>query len=207
MDAPIWVLILSIVLSLGVGALAAYFMFNKGVEKGKDIIEQKFVQLGKDATKIIDDAKAEGENRKKELISEGKAEVASLKKQNAELTQEVSNFKSKEIVNEFTEINGKHVLLKQVKGLDKDMFSKLFDSLKVVHESSIVVLANVLEERIQLIAYVSKNLIPTYNAGKIIKDLTAIIGGSGGGRPDVAQGGGKDASKIAEAFDSLKKGF
>ena len=94
-----------------------------------------------------------------------------------------------------------------VKGLDKDMFSKLFDSLKVVHESSIVVLANVLEERIQLIAYVSKNLIPTYNAGKIIKDLTAIIGGSGGGRPDVAQGGGKDASKISEAFDCLKKGF
>ena len=134
-------------------------------------------------------------------------EVASLKKQNQELTQEVSNFKSKEIVNEFEEINGKHVLLKQVKGLDKDMFSKLFDSLKVVHESSIVVLANVMEERIQLIAYVSKNLIPTYNAGKIIKELTGVIGGSGGGRPDVAQGGGKDASKISEAFDLLKKGF
>ena len=91
MDAPIWVLILSIVLSLGVGALAAYFMFNKGVEKGKDIIEQKFVQLGKDATKIIDDAKAEGENRKKELISEGKAEVASLKK---EYEQEVREKKA-----------------------------------------------------------------------------------------------------------------
>ena len=134
-------------------------------------------------------------------------EVTSLKKQNQELTQEVSNFKSKEIVNEFEEINGKHVLLKQVKGLDKDMFSKLFDSLKVVHESSIVVLANVMEERIQLIAYVSKNLIPTYNAGKIIKELTGVIGGSGGGRPDVAQGGGKDASKISEAFDLLKKGF
>ena len=86
-------------------------------------------------------------------------EVASLKKQNAELTQEVSNFKSKEIVNEFVEINNKHVLLKQVKGLDKDMFSKLFDSLKVVHESSIVVLANVMEERIQLIAYVSSLVV------------------------------------------------
>ena len=134
-------------------------------------------------------------------------EVQSLRKQNAELTQEVSNFKSKEIVNEFKEINGKQVLLKQVKGYDKEMFSKLFDSLKVVHPTSIVVLANVLAERIQLIAYVSKDLIPTYNAGKIIKDLTAVIGGSGGGRPDVAQGGGKDASKIDEAFNILKKGF
>ena len=134
-------------------------------------------------------------------------EVLSLRKQNSELTQEVSNFKSKEIVNEFKEINGKQVLLKQVKGYDKDMFSKLFDSLKVVHPTSIVVLANVLAERIQLIAYVSKDLIPNYNAGKIIKDITAVIGGSGGGRPDVAQGGGKDASKIDEAFNSLKKGF
>ena len=108
---------------------------------------------------------------------------------------------------EFKEINGKHVLLKQVKNFDKDMFSKLFDSLKVVHDTSIVVLADVLQERIQLIAYVSKDLIPTYNAGKIIKDLTSVIGGSGGGRPDVAQGGGKDASKIDEAFNSLMKGF
>ena len=46
--APIWVLILSIVLSLGVGALAAYFMFNKGKEQGKTIVEQKFEQLGKE---------------------------------------------------------------------------------------------------------------------------------------------------------------
>ena len=63
----IWVLILSIVLSLGVGALAAYFMFNKGQEKGKEIVEQKYVQLGKDATKIIDDAKALWDTQSKEV--------------------------------------------------------------------------------------------------------------------------------------------
>ena len=77
MTVPIWVLILSIVLSLGVGALVAgYLMFAKG----KQVVEQKFEQLGKDATKIIDDAKAEGEKRKKELVAEGKAEVSALKK-------------------------------------------------------------------------------------------------------------------------------
>ena len=81
----IWVLILSIVLSLGVGALVAgYLMYTKG----KQEVEQKFVQLGKDATKIIDDAKAEGEKKKKELISEGKAEVASLKKEHEQEVRE-----------------------------------------------------------------------------------------------------------------------
>lgn len=80
MNVPIWVLILAVVLSLGVGAaVAGYVLFNKGKEQGKEQVEQKFVQLGKDATKIIEDAKSEGERRKKEIISEGKAEVASLK--------------------------------------------------------------------------------------------------------------------------------
>ena len=87
--APIWALILSIVLSLGVGALVAgYLMFNKGKEQGKTIVEQKFEQLGRDATKIIDDAKAEGDKIKKELISEGKAEVASLKKEHEQEVRE-----------------------------------------------------------------------------------------------------------------------
>ena len=84
MNVPIWVLILAVVLSLGVGAaVAGYVLFNKGKEQGKEQgieqVEQKYIQLGKDATKIIEDAKSEGERRKKELISEGKAEVASLK--------------------------------------------------------------------------------------------------------------------------------
>ena len=56
MTVPIWVLILAVVLSLGVGAaVAGYVLFNKGKEQ----VEQKFVQLGKDATKIIEDAKSE----------------------------------------------------------------------------------------------------------------------------------------------------
>ena len=81
----IWVLILSIVLSLGVGALVAgYLMYTKG----KQEVEQKFVQLGKDAIKIIDDAKAEGEKKKKELISEAKAEVSSLKKEHEQEVRE-----------------------------------------------------------------------------------------------------------------------
>ncbi len=80
MDVPIWVLILSIVLSLIVGGAAAgYLMFQKGETKGQEKVEQKYIQLGKDAAKIIEDAKKEGELRKKELIAEGKSEVATLK--------------------------------------------------------------------------------------------------------------------------------
>jgi alanyl-tRNA synthetase len=91
--------------------------------------------------------------------------------------------------------------------MPKDMFSNLFDSLKVKFDSSIVILANVCEDKISFIASVSKDLLGQYKAGAIIKEVTAICGGSGGGRPDVAQGGGKDASKINEAFAAIKKSF
>jgi alanyl-tRNA synthetase len=134
-------------------------------------------------------------------------EVSTLKKQNNDLTQKLSAYESKNVASEFEEINGKHVLLKKVEGYDKDRFNALFDSLKVVYEDSIVVLANVNDGRIAFIASVSSSLQGSYQAGNIIKKVTSLTGGNGGGRKDVAQGGGKDASKLDEAFLELRKDF
>ncbi len=89
MNVPIGVLILSIVLSLAVGVLVSgYLMFQKGEKDGQEKVEQKYIQLGKDADKIIEDAKHEGELRKKELIAEGKAEIASLKQEHEKEVRE-----------------------------------------------------------------------------------------------------------------------
>ena len=145
-----------------------------------------------------------------EVITKAKSvmdEMTSLKKQNSELSQKLSNFEAKSIVNEFEEVNGKQVLLKVVKAYEKDMLNKLFDSLKVVHNNSIIVLANVFEDRVAFIAYVGELLRNEYAAGDLIKKVTSVCSGSGGGRKDVAQGGGKDPSKVEEAFALLRKDF
>ncbi len=134
-------------------------------------------------------------------------EISSLRKQISELTQKLSNYESKMIVNEFEEINSKFVLLKKVKNYDKEMINKLFDSLKTVHENEIVVLANEFTDRVSFMCYVSDKLQNQYMAGNIIKKVTSICEGSGGGRKDVAQGGGKNPTKIDEAFSSLRKDF
>ena len=60
---------------------------------------------------------------------------------------------------------------------------------------------------LSFICSVSPKLTSTYKAGNIIKKVTSICGGSGGGRPDVAQGGGKDVSKVGEAFAAILKDF
>lgn len=168
-----------------------------------DLLKNKDVLLNSIQGLVKAGSPSEIASRINSLIEENNK----LKKENGALNQEVSNFKSKEIENEFEVINGKHVLLKTVSNMNKEMFSSLFDSLKVKYDSSIVVLANVLDDKIQFIASVSKDLIGTYKAGNIIKEVATTCGGTGGGRPDVAQGGGKDPSKIDLAFANLKKQF
>lgn len=163
--------------------------------KQKEIILQGISEIVK-ASGISDTT-----SKIKNLISDN----ANLKKQVSELTQKVSNFESKMILNEFENINGKKVLLKMVNNYDKDMFSKLFDSLKVAYDHSIVVLANCLSDKVSFICSVSADLQNLYQAGNIIKKVTTVCLGSGGGRKDVAQGGGKDPSKVQEAFDLLRK--
>ena len=132
-------------------------------------------------------------------------EVSLLKKTNSELNQKLSNYEVKEIYNEFEDINGKKVLLKKLNSYDKDIVNKLFDSLKVKYDNSIIVLANVFEDKVAFMSYVSESLRQNYSAGDLIKKVTSICLGSGGGRRDVAQGGGKAPSKVDEAFKDVKE--
>jgi alanyl-tRNA synthetase len=67
-------------------------------------------------------------------------------------------------------------------------------------QSGIVVLGTPIGNRVALIAAVTKDLSKTYHAGNIIKEVAKIVGGSGGGRPDMAQAGGKDAEKLPDAL-------
>jgi alanyl-tRNA synthetase len=56
-----------------------------------------------------------------------------------------------------------------------------------------------------LICAVTNDLTKQYNAGKIIKEMSEIVGGKGGGRPDMAQGGGSDPQKLPQALESIRK--
>lgn len=81
----------------------------------------------------------------------------------------------------------------------------MFDSLKTCYDPSIVLLANVGKDRVQFIAAVSPSLTDRYSAGNLIRIVTAACGGSGGGRKEFAQGGGKDGSQVEKAFDLVRK--
>ena len=168
-----------------------------------ELLKQKEIML-QGINQVLKSGSLSELNQKAKSIME---EIANLKKQNSELNQKLSNYEAKSIVNNFENINGKHVLLKKLNAYDKDMLNKLFDSLKVVYDDAIIILANIFEDRVQFMSFVGEKVRNQYAAGNLIKKVTSICLGSGGGRKDVAQGGGKDPSKVDLAFNSVKEDF
>ena len=97
-------------------------------------------------------------------------------------------------------IDGAKVLISQVDNLDAKQLRDIADRLKEKLGSGVVVLASAGAGNVNLVATVTKDLTKRYHAGNIIKELAAMLGGGGGGRPEFAQAGGKHAGKIGEAL-------
>jgi len=96
------------------------------------------------------------------------------------------------------EVKGVKVIARRVSGLEKGALRGLSDSLRDRLGSGIVIIASEHDGKVALVVAVTKDLTPRIQAGRIVKEIAPIIGGGGGGRPDFAEAGGKDPSKIDE---------
>ncbi|MGH9176250.1 MAG: DHHA1 domain-containing protein, partial [Vicinamibacterales bacterium] len=104
------------------------------------------------------------------------------------------------------DINGVTLIARQVNDVDKGSLRALADTLKSKLESGIVLLAAPSPDgRVAIIASVTADLTKRTPAGQLVKQLAPIVGGTGGGRPDFAEAGGKDASKIAEMLTESRR--
>ena len=125
-----------------------------------------------------------------------------LEKQVEQMQSQISAAKGAQLINNAVEVNGVQLL---VETLDADPKSlrETVEQLKNKLGNAIVVLASVNDGRVSLVAGVAKALTKEIKAGDIIKDLSAKVSGKGGGRPDMAQGGGTDASALPAALSDL----
>ena len=87
---------------------------------------------------------------------------------------------------------------REVSGLDKDGLRALVDRHRDQIKSGVVVLASPSEGKVQIVVGVTPDLAKKVPAGQVVKQLAPIVGGGGGGRPDFAEAGGKDPSKIGD---------
>ncbi|MDI3254827.1 MAG: alanine--tRNA ligase [Bacillota bacterium] len=104
------------------------------------------------------------------------------------------------------EVNGIKVLAQRVDSLDRGQMRTLVDNLRQKLGSGVVVLGSAQEEgKVALIVGVTKDLTGKVQAGKLVGQIAKIVGGSGGGRPDMAEAGGKDAAQLDAALQSASK--
>ncbi len=104
------------------------------------------------------------------------------------------------ILEKYSEIDGVKVIAHKSAGLDMKGLRNLADTLKDKLGSGIILLASSLDGQAYYVSMVTKDMVPRFNAGEILK---AVTGGKGGGRPDMAQGGTKDVDAIDKAIGSV----
>lgn len=143
-----------------------------------------------------------------EVFSKVESLEAELKQTNRELDQvriEVANQAFKQKMDDVREISGVPVLSALIPNADVDALRSLADQFRQKHPSGVVVLGTVINEKPSLIAAVTPDLISRgLKAGDLIKRVALVVGGGGGGRPDMAQAGGKDPAKLPEALAQVE---
>jgi alanyl-tRNA synthetase len=100
---------------------------------------------------------------------------------------------------------GVKLVARHVQGLDKSALGQMADSLKNQVKSGVVVLASEADGRVSIVVSVTKDLVPRIHAGNIVKKVAPLVGGGGGGRPDFAEAGGRNAAGIEALLEESRK--
>ncbi|WP_077621409.1 alanine--tRNA ligase [Sediminibacillus massiliensis] len=128
-------------------------------------------------------------------------ELKDLQKEKESLSAKISNLEASTILDKVQEINGVKLLAQQVDVQDMNQLRTMVDDLKQKIGSGIILLGAANNGKVQLASGVSKDLVEKgYHAGNLIKETAQKCGGGGGGRPDMAQAGGKNPEKLPEAL-------
>ncbi|MGV3223989.1 alanine--tRNA ligase [Staphylococcus hyicus] len=119
-------------------------------------------------------------------------------------SKELNNLKMGSIEDKVEVINGLPVLITEVEVDNVKVMRTTMDDFKSRLQDTIIILASHVDGKVSLIATVPKDLTDKIKAGNIIKEMAPIVGGKGGGRPDMAQGGGTQPEKITTALQFIK---
>ncbi len=146
----------------------------------------------------VEELPAKAETVVKELESSRKI-INSLRQQTARIEFERT-------LTGVKEINGIAVLGSVIDKVDADTLRGLTDLFRERYPTGVVILGSALDDRPVIICAVSDNLLAKrFHAGEFVKEAAQVVGGSGGGRPNMAQAGGKDASKLERAISQAVK--
>jgi alanyl-tRNA synthetase len=149
---------------------------------------------------LVKSGRDEVEDKVRQLVERGRR----LEKEVGKLKGQLASGKGSNLAEQAVDIFGVKVLAANVEGADSKSLRDAVDRLKNKLSPAVVVLATVEEGKVRLVAGVTKETTATIKAGELISEIAQLVGGKGGGRPDMAQAGGNDPSGLEAALARVR---
>jgi alanyl-tRNA synthetase len=179
-----------------------------GMRRIEAVTGEGAYQLVKRQKELLDDLalvlKTSEENlteRVETLVKTGKQ----LEKKIKEAQKESAKSRIEKLAECSVDVDGIKVIAHQMEAETRDDLLDLADTIREKLKTTVAILAAILDEKIAFVAVVTDDLIKSKNikAGQVVKEISKLAGGTGGGKPHLAQGGGKDLAKLKKALDGL----
>ncbi|KGK12889.1 alanine--tRNA ligase [Vibrio navarrensis] len=138
-----------------------------------------------------------------EKLADAASKAKSLEKEIQQLKDKLASQASASLTDQVKQIAGVNVLVAKLDGADNKALRGMVDELKNQLGSGIIMLGNVADDKVGLIAGVTNDLTSKVKAGELVNMVAQQVGGKGGGRPDMAQAGGTDAGALPAALESV----
>jgi len=160
----------------------------------------EWVRHSEHALKRLGELLRGGEDDVAERVERLLAQQKQLERQLQQLQRQMAGNQSGDLLAQAQTVNGRTLIASRVDGADPQRLLEIADQLRERMGSGVVVLASHQDGQVRLLAAVTKDLAGQVHAGKLVGQLAPIVGGKGGGRPELAQAGGSDPSKIDAAL-------
>jgi alanyl-tRNA synthetase len=183
--------------SIGSGLRRIEAVTGKGAET---FVEHTYVKLERIAQMLGTSTSAAHEKLTGLL-----ADLDAERKKMAALEKDIGKKSAGDLMSKVVTVRGVNLLVASVENARVDSLREMTDVIKDKIGSGIIVLGSVFEDKPAFIAVVTPDLVQKgYHAGEIVKKVAQVTGGGGGGKPGMAQAGGKDITKVAEALELVK---
>ncbi len=141
-----------------------------------------------------------------ERIHDVQEELAQARKQVAQLQRDLARKQFDQLVGNLEKVNGFNALIAQIDGIPADTLREMSDWFRNAVPSGVLVLGTIIDGKPQIVVAVTDDLTQSgIHAGNLIKQIAPVVGGGGGGRPTMAQAGGKEAQKLPEALATARE--